>query len=194
MKQYSVLCGKTVLARSVDAARAAGGGVIAVVPVGDEHRPEVVSAGADLIVAGGATRSASVRAGLSVVPLEADVIVIHDAARPLAAAGLFEAVVAAVQAGADGAICALELSDTIKRIEGGRVRETIERAGLVAVQTPQAFRADALREAHAADPEATDDAAVVEASGGSVVVVAGHRHNIKLTGPEDLELAEAYLR
>jgi 2-C-methyl-D-erythritol 4-phosphate cytidylyltransferase len=144
-------------------------------------------------VAGGATRSDSVRAGLAAVPDDAEIIVVHDAARPLASAALFEAVVDAVRAGADGAIPGVAVVDTVKRIDGDRVVETLDRAQLVAVQTPQAFKADVLRKAHAGGGDATDDAALVEATGGTVVVVPGEPHNIKITTPEDLRVAETYL-
>jgi 2-C-methyl-D-erythritol 4-phosphate cytidylyltransferase len=140
-------------------------------------------------VAGGATRSASVRAGLGAVPDGATVICVHDAARPLATVELYAAVIAAVDAGADGAVPGLPVGDTIKRIEGDTVVETLDRSTLVAVQTPQAFRAAALRAAHAAGGEATDDAALVEAAGGRIVVVAGAPANRKITDVEDLAWA-----
>jgi 2-C-methyl-D-erythritol 4-phosphate cytidylyltransferase len=121
------------------------------------------------------------------------VIVVHDAARPLASRLLFDAVIAAVEAGADGAVPASPVRDTIKRVDGTTVVETVERDGLVAVQTPQAFRADVLRGAHASEGDATDDAALVEALGGKVVVVPGEAANVKVTRPEDLELVRALL-
>ena len=122
---------------------------------------------------GGATRSESVRAGLAAVPPDAEVVVVHDAARPLATAALFDAVIDAVRAGADGAVPGLPVADTLKRVDDVRVIETVDRVGLVAVQTPQAFRAGVLRAAHAPAADATDDAALVEALGGTVVVVPG---------------------
>jgi 2-C-methyl-D-erythritol 2,4-cyclodiphosphate synthase len=150
--------------------------------------------GADVVVAGGASRSASVRAGLAAVPDDVDVVVVHDGARPLASAGLLEAVVAAVRAGADAALPAVPVTDTVKRVGAdGVVSATVERAGLVAVQTPQAFAAATLRRAHEGEPEATDDGALVEAIGGRVVVVPGETHNIKLTEPGDLATAERHL-
>jgi 2-C-methyl-D-erythritol 4-phosphate cytidylyltransferase len=143
------------------------------------------------VVAGGSTRSASVRAGLAAVPVSADVIVVHDGARPLARPALFTAVVDAVVAGAGAAICAVPVTDTVKRVIDGVVHETLDRSTLVAVQTPQAFRAEVLRRAHAGEPEATDDAALVESLGERVVVVAGDPANRKLTTPLDLVVAEA---
>jgi len=144
-------------------------------------------------VVGGATRSESVRAGLAAVPDDVEIIVVHDAARPLATTALFEAVIAAVRAGADGAVPGVDVVDTLKRLDGDQVVATILREGLVAVQTPQAFRATTLRAAHLTAPEATDDAAIIEAAGGRVVVVPGEPANRKITAPEDLGLATAIL-
>ncbi len=178
-KQFELLGGRSILDWSTAAAAAACDEVVTVLPPGQGG------------VTGGDTRSASVRAGLAAVPEDADVIVVHDAARPLASAALFAAVIAAVEAGADGAIPGLAVSDTIKRVDGERVVETVDRAQLVAVQTPQAFRAEMLRKAHASGAEATDDAALVEALGGRVAVVPGEPANIKVTTPDDLRIAEA---
>jgi 2-C-methyl-D-erythritol 4-phosphate cytidylyltransferase len=143
------------------------------------------------VTTGGATRSASVRAGLACLPEGVDIVVVHDAARPLASRELFARVIAAVRAGADAAVPGLPVTDTLKRVRGEHVVETVARAGLVAVQTPQAFRRAALEAAHADDGVETDDAALVEAAGGSVVVVDGEARNLKLTRAGDLELARA---
>jgi 2-C-methyl-D-erythritol 4-phosphate cytidylyltransferase len=121
------------------------------------------------------------------------VIVVHDAARPLAGRDVFERVVAAVRAGADGAVPGVPVADTVKRVRDGVIVATVPRDDLVTVQTPQAFRAAALRSAHAGEPEGTDDAAVVEAAGGTVVVVTGATDNFKITTPEDLERAATVL-
>ena len=147
----------------------------------------------DALVDGGSSRAESVRAGLKAVPRGAEIVVVHDAARPLASAALFDAVVDAVVAGADGAVPGLAVTDTLKRVDDVRVTATVDRMGLVAVQTPQAFRADILRSAHLAGTDATDDAALVEALGGSVVVVPGDPRNLKVTGPADLMIAAALL-
>jgi 2-C-methyl-D-erythritol 4-phosphate cytidylyltransferase len=187
-KQFEALGGRRVLDWSVEAARTVCEGVVVVLPVSVGADPA-----ADVSVPGGPTRSASVRAGLAAVPAAAEVVVVHDAARPLAGGELFEAVVAAVVAGADAAVPGVTLPDTIKRVRDGRVVETLDRSSLVAVQTPQAFRAEALRAAHRSGGEATDDAALVEAAGGKVVVVPGDPGNVKLTRPEDLALARAAL-
>ncbi len=175
-----------------DAARRASDGVVVVLP------PDAVSAWSgttgERAVAGGATRSASVRAGLAAVPVDAAVVCVHDAVRPLATAPLFERVIAAVRAGADGAVPAVPLADTIKVVDAeGVVQSTPDRATLVGVQTPQAFRADVLRAAHAAEPEGTDDASLVERHGGHVVTVPGEAGNRKITTPDDLEWAQAQL-
>jgi len=187
-KQFEELAGERVVDRAVAVASAACDGVVLVVPadrVGD--RPS----GVDRVVAGGATRSESVRAGLSAVPDDAAVVVVHDGARPLAGVDLFHRVVSAVRDGAAGAVPGVPVSDTLKRVgDDGVVRATVDRAGLVAVQTPQAFAAEKLRSAHRAGGHATDDAGLVEAAGGRVVVVAGDRRNVKITEPGDLALVE----
>ena len=190
-KQYERLGDRRVLDWSVAAAQAVSEGVVLVVPPDTAGRRE---AGVDAVVPGGATRSESVRAGLAAVPGEADVVLVHDAARPLAPVALFEAVVAAVvRDGADCAIPGVAVANTVKRVRDGAVVETVDRADLVEVQTPQGFKAAALRAAHASGDEATDDAALVEAAGGSVVVVPGDPANLKLTHPEDLLVARALL-
>jgi 2-C-methyl-D-erythritol 4-phosphate cytidylyltransferase len=155
----------------------------------------VVPAGIDEpgSVPGGTTRSGSVRAGLAAIPSDAEIVVVHDAARPLAGPEVFERVVAAIRSGGDAAIPVVPVSDTIKRVEGSIVVETLDRSTLVAVQTPQAFRAQMLREAHASGAEATDDAALVEAIGGKVVAVDGERRNLKLTSRDDVAVATALL-
>ena len=117
----------------------------------------------------------------------------RDAARPLAPHDLWVRVAAAVAAGADAAVPALAVHDTVKRVDGDRVLETVDRAGLVTVQTPQAFRADILRRAHAEARDATDDAALVEALGGKVVTVDGDPRNVKVTTAADVGLVERLL-
>jgi 2-C-methyl-D-erythritol 4-phosphate cytidylyltransferase len=176
-KQLEVINGKRCVDWSIDDARATCDGVVVVVPPGEDG------------VAGGTTRSESVRNGLAAVPPDADVIVVHDAARPAAGVALFHAVIDAVRAGADAAIPGVPVTDTIRVVDGG----TLDRSTLVAVQTPQAFRADALRAAHAGEGEATDDATLVERNGGRVVVVPGHAGNRKLTTPDDLAALERAL-
>jgi 2-C-methyl-D-erythritol 4-phosphate cytidylyltransferase len=200
-KQYEMLEGERVIDRSLSTARAAADHVVVVLAPGDTAEGEaLVERGlADVAVEGGAERADSVRAALAVIAADAAVIVVHDAARPLASAELHQAVVAVVHAGADAVIPGVAVSDTVKRVEHDAhgdavVVETLDRAHLVAVQTPQAFRADLLRTAHADGGDATDDAALVEAVGGTVVVVPGEATNLKITGPHDLAVAAALLR
>ena len=194
-KQFAPLAGRRVLDWSVAAATEACDGVVVVVSPGVEAgvRFGAPTEGRAEVVAGGSTRPASVRAGLARVPDDAEVVVVHDAVRPLARPSLFAAVIAAVRSGADGAVPGVVPSDTIKRASGATVVETLDRSSLVAVQTPQAFSAQALRLAHRGEPEATDDAALVEANGGKVQVVQGDPRNIKITTPDDLALADAFL-
>jgi len=191
LKQFEFLAGRRVLEWSVGAARSVADGVVAVLPEGVALDPS----GADVAVHGGPTRSASVRAGLAALPPEAEVVVVHDAARPLAGEDLFRAVTAALlDPGVDGAVPALPVAETVKRVAAGRVVETVPRQDLVVVQTPQAFRASALVDAHRDGDEATDDACLVEARGGRVVTVPGDPANLKITSPADMVLAEALLR
>jgi 2-C-methyl-D-erythritol 4-phosphate cytidylyltransferase len=148
-----------------------------------------------LITEGGRERADSIRAGLIDVPAEASVIAVHDGARPLFSKHVFKECVAAL-AHADGAIPACAVTDTLKRTDGeGIVRETVERADLWAVQTPQLFRAEALRAAYARHDLSgvTDDATLLERAGYRVVVVPSTPGNVKITTPADLPLAGAVL-
>jgi 2-C-methyl-D-erythritol 4-phosphate cytidylyltransferase len=188
-KQFSTAGGARLVDHAVAAAAAVCNEVILVLPADATWDGCAVHA----VVAGGATRSESVRAGLAAVSADTDIVVVHDAARPLATPELFELVVDAVRSGADAAVPALEVADTLKRVDGERVVETVSRDHLVAVQTPQAFRASVLRDAHARGDEATDDAALVESAGGKVVVVAGDPRNLKVTTVADLVLASTLL-
>ena len=188
-KQLQLLGDRRIVDRAVDAARATCDTVVLVVPVDAGWSVAGVPS-----VTGGATRSESVRAGLVALPADVEIVVVHDAARPLAGAALFERVIAAVRAGADGAVPGVGLADTVKRVDpSGVVVATLAREELMAVQTPQAFRADVLRAAHAGAPDGSDDAAVVERAGGRVVVVAGSVDNFKITEPHDLERAAEVL-
>jgi 2-C-methyl-D-erythritol 4-phosphate cytidylyltransferase len=188
-KQFADLEGRPVLSWSLESARRACDGVVVVLPEAHADRWD-----ADVTVAGGATRSASVRAGLAAVPDSVDIIVVHDAARPLAGLELWKAVISEVAAGAEGAIPACALTDTIRKKTPDGATHIIDRSTLYAVQTPQAFRASALRDAHAAGGDATDDAALVEAIGGRIALVEGSPDNLKVTTPSDLLVASALLR
>lgn len=186
-KQYVELAGRRVIDWSVAAARTASDGVVVVVPPDDVG---IAVPGADRLVAGGESRSASVRAGLAAVPDEASVILVHDAARPAASPALFARVVAAVRAGAAGVVPGVPVTDSLRHRRDGAV----DRAELVAVQTPQGFAAAALRAAHAAGADATDDASLVEAGGGTIEIVDGETTNVKLTHPSDRDGLERTLR
>jgi 2-C-methyl-D-erythritol 4-phosphate cytidylyltransferase len=129
------------------------------------------------------------------VPSDATIICVHDAARPFASEFLFDEVIDAVCSGADGAVPGLPVVDTIKFIDSTNiVTSTPDRRQLVAVQTPQAFRAKQLRQAHENNPEGTDDSTLVEARGGKIVVITGDPLNRKITTPEDLNWARAISR
>ncbi len=185
-KQYEPLAGRRVLDWSVDAARSVADGVVLVVPPDavDEVEPAV-----DAVVAGGATRSESVRAGLAAVPADAAVVLVHDAARPLASHALFRAVADAVLAGVDAVVPVVPVVDTITDLHG----VPVDRDALRAVQTPQGFSAGALRAVHATHPEATDDATLVVAAGGRLRQVHGERWNLKITERDDLLVTETLL-
>jgi len=187
-KQFAILQHDTVTTHSVRAARSVAERVVLVVPTNYQGNGE----GADVVVVGGDTRASSVRAGLEECG-DADVIVVHDAARPMATSALFASVVDAVLAGADGAVPGLPISDTVKRVRPDGTLTVIDatesREELVTVQTPQAFRRDVLTRAHANGDDATDDAALVEVLGARVVVVPGELDNVKITVPGDLARA-----
>ena len=191
-KQYLPLCGRRVIDWSLEVARLATDGVVLVVSPDRVDDPEPL---ADAVTAGGSERSDSVRAGLALLPDDCDVVLVHDGARPMASPALYAAVAEAVRSGAAGAIPGIAVTDTIKRVDGaGRVVETLPRAELVAVQTPQAFAVDILRRAHAGAGDATDDAALLEQIGELVAVVPGEIENIKITQPDDLDVATSLIR
>src|SRR5438093_3127596 len=156
---------------------------------------ELGASKAGACVTGGETRTESVRLGVAEVPDDAAVILVHDAARPLLPPGLVERLLEALGAGFDGAVPALPLADTVKRVRDGVVAETVDRDGLVAVQTPQAFLAPVLRKALASNTvlQATDCAALVEAAGGRVTTVEGDERLLKVTTRADLERVAAWL-
>lgn len=183
-KQFETLGDRRVIDWAVTVARESSDGVVVVLP------PDVAEKEGG--VPGGTTRSESVRRGLAAVPGNATIICVHDAARPFANEDDFARVIDAVTDGADGAVPAIPVADTIKVVDDtGQVVRTPARGSLRAVQTPQAFRAGMLRRAHAGLGEGTDDATLVEAEGGKVVVVDGDVLNRKITTREDLEWARA---
>ncbi|MHB8418433.1 MAG: 2-C-methyl-D-erythritol 4-phosphate cytidylyltransferase [Myxococcales bacterium] len=197
LKQFRELGGRSVLARSVLAGAAHAEALVVVVPAGEEARTrEELSrlplAAPSKVVTGGETRALSVKAGLDALQPEPALVAIHDGVRPLATADLFERVLrAAAEVGA--AIPGLPCADTLKRVAGDRVVETVDRAALRLVQTPQAFRTALLRDAYRKLGERaagyTDEAGLVEAAGFPVAVVPGEADNVKITEPRDLELA-----
>jgi 2-C-methyl-D-erythritol 4-phosphate cytidylyltransferase/2-C-methyl-D-erythritol 2,4-cyclodiphosphate synthase len=190
-----------MLVRSVRAALGCDA-VASVVVAAPEGREGVTRAmleplGARTVVAGGPSRHASVRAALAAVDERAEIVVVHDAARPFATPSLFAAVIEAIGE-ADGAIPVVPLADTVKRVEDGWAVSTPARDALAAAQTPQAFRARALREAHrrAAEQglEFTDDAGMLEWAGYRVRAVEGDAGNFKVTTAADLDRANELVR
>jgi 2-C-methyl-D-erythritol 4-phosphate cytidylyltransferase len=174
-------------------------GIVVVAPPGWEEpaillAEELGCGKADMCVAGGATRTDSVRAGLAEVPATALVVLVHDAARPLVSDAVIERVLAPLSEGWDGAVPGIPMSDTLKRVaRDGAIEETVDRNALYAVQTPQAFLADVFRRALASGAEATDCAGLVEAAGGRVKVVEGDPRLMKVTTADDLAKIAAWL-
>ncbi len=195
-KAFCEVRGRTLLEHALGpfTTHAAVRDIVVVAPAG-QLEPSARAAGAGvMVVAGGATRQQSVRAGLAVLAPDIDTVLVHDVARPFVPADVIDRVLAALVAGADAVIPARPVTDTIKRVSvDGVVAETLDRSALWAVQTPQGFRRSALVAAHDAAPDGdvTDDAGLIEAHGGSVVVVDGADEAFKITRPWDLVLAEA---
>ena len=197
-KQFLTLDGTTILARTLAHFRRHPDVRVIVVAAPAEHlartRRVVGPSGhpAVEVVAGGATRQESVWLALQATPPDVEIVLVHDAVRPFVDRKLIDAVVTAAAAHG-AAICALPIAETIKRVRGGVVETTLDRAGLWAVQTPQAFRADLLREAHDKARRdgvvGTDEAMLVERLGHPVRVVPGLAGNVKITTPEDLRRA-----
>lgn len=195
-KAFAQVGGDTLLTRAVRAVERAGevDGFVVASPPGreEEVRTQATSTKLLTVVAGGATRSASVRLALAAVPEDADVVVCHDVARTFADPALYARAIAAL-ATHEGAVPVVAVTDTLKRVEEGEVLATVDREGLAAAQTPQAFRREALADAHArAEAEgwdATDDAGLLERAGYRVAAVEGDPGNVKITTPEDLARA-----
>jgi 2-C-methyl-D-erythritol 4-phosphate cytidylyltransferase len=200
-KAFANLRGRPLLAESLERLEASEwiDRIVIVAPPGWEE-PSILVAeelACTKVVAcatGGETRAESVRAGLAEVGDDAAVIAVHDAARPVLAEDVLERVLTALNEGWDGAVPALPLADTIKRVQAGQVVETLPREELVAAQTPQAFLAPVLRDALSAEiAGATDCAALVEARGGRVTTVPGDPRLLKVTDARDLELVAGWL-
>jgi 2-C-methyl-D-erythritol 4-phosphate cytidylyltransferase len=200
-KAFAKLRGRPLLAESLERLEASDwvDAIVIAAPAGWEEPSILVAeelgcAKVASCVAGGQTRAESVRAGVDEVPGDAAAVLVHDAARPLLPDDVIERVLTALNDGWDGAVPVLPLADTIKRVDGRRVVETLVRGELVAAQTPQAFVASVLREAVAGDlAGATDCSSLVEARGGRVAAVPGDQRLLKVTSPEDLNLIEAWL-
>jgi 2-C-methyl-D-erythritol 4-phosphate cytidylyltransferase len=173
-------------------------GIVVAAPPGWEEPAillaEEVGAGkVSACVPGGASRTDSVRAALAEVPADAAVVLVHDAARPIVAEEVIERVLSPLSEGWDGVVPAEPIADTVKRVRGHEVVETLERDELVVAQTPQAFLADTLRGAMASGGDASDCAALVERAGGRVRVVEGDPRLRKVTAAADLELVATWL-
>jgi 2-C-methyl-D-erythritol 4-phosphate cytidylyltransferase len=196
LKQFAQLGGQTLLQRVVDLVATQCDGVIVVLPTGHDWpiQDNVRTA------TGGVTRAESVRSGLAALPPETEIVVITDAAHPLASAQLYHRVIAAVRAGADGALPGLPLADAIKRLEPvdgddvellGLAGATTPAGGSVSAQMPMAFALPALLSAHQEIGDAVEDSAMVTANGGRVAVVPGEPTNVHVTTPAELAVAAA---
>lgn len=202
-KQYQLLAGQPLLARALQPFldHPAIGWALVALPAEDAASPPSWLTDADprvRVVAGGAERADSVRNALAVLPPEAHAVLVHDAARPLVSREVIDRVLAVARSGS-GAVAAIPVADTIKQVDDeGRIVATPERQHLWQAQTPQGFPTPMIVEAHRLAEEAgvtgTDDAALVERYGGTVVVVDGDPANLKVTRPTDFELAELILR
>jgi 2-C-methyl-D-erythritol 4-phosphate cytidylyltransferase len=188
-KAFVVCAGRPLIEWSLEVLGSVCDRVIVAAPDGYDVGPDRVR--------GGESRSASVRSAVGAVE-EADLFVVHDAARPLVTRELVERCIGAIEPGIDGAIAAIPMTDTVKEVAtDGRVLRTLDRSTLWAVQTPQVFRADILRRAlerdAAALAAATDDAWLVDDAGGVITVVESYPENLKVTRESDLRIAEALL-
>jgi 2-C-methyl-D-erythritol 4-phosphate cytidylyltransferase len=194
-KAFAALAGRPLLAESVERLDASEwiDAIVVAAPSGWEEpaillAEELVASKVSAVVTGGSTRAESVRNALAEVPGDVLVVLVHDAARPLVDDGVIERVLTRLDGTVDGVVPALAVRDTVKRVRGGLVAETVDRAELVIVQTPQAFIAERLRAAYDGDLSgATDCASLVERRGGAVAVVAGDPRLAKVTTAEDLE-------
>jgi 2-C-methyl-D-erythritol 4-phosphate cytidylyltransferase len=201
-KAFAALAGRPLLAESLDRLDRCPwvDAIVVAAPSGWEEpaillSEELATGKVVSCVTGGATRAESVRNAIANVPEEALVVLVHDAARPLVSDEIVERVLGPLSEGYDGVVPALPVPDTLKRVAGGRVEETVAREDLVGAQTPQAFLAPVLRRAFEGDLSgATDCASLVERSGGSVAVVEGDPRLLKVTTAGDLALVEALLR
>jgi 2-C-methyl-D-erythritol 4-phosphate cytidylyltransferase len=196
-KQFVELNGTTMLERSIAATRTVCDGLVCVASDPAAAARLTGIGPADRVVAGGASRAGSVRAGLAAVPDQVEIIVVADAAHPLASPALFAAVVTAVRGGAEGALPGLAMTEAIADVRPDGTRGgSVSREGRVLVQMPQAFRADLLRAVHADAAEGVEDSAmvadlIVDGRPARVVVIPGEVRNVHVTTPEELTLARA---
>jgi 2-C-methyl-D-erythritol 4-phosphate cytidylyltransferase len=200
-KAFAGLAGRPLLAESLDRLDRCPwvDAIVVAAPPGWEEpaillSEEIVATKVVSCVTGGSSRAESVRGALAEVPDEAVVVLVHDAARPLVSDEVVERVLGPLSDGYDGCVPALPVPDTLKRVDGQRVVETVAREGLVGAQTPQAFVVHSLRNAYSGDiAAATDCASLVEQAGGRVAVVEGDPRLLKVTTAADLALVEALL-
>jgi 2-C-methyl-D-erythritol 4-phosphate cytidylyltransferase len=185
-KQFEHVGGVPMVARTVAAARRTCDGVVLVLPPGRTWTGEPV----DAVVEGGDHQSESLRSGLAAVPADAAILAVADPAHPLASDALFEAVVAAVRGGADGAVPVIPVLEVVQRVRDGQVVETLPKDDLVLTQTPQAFRADVLRAVHADRPRPVENSGLLVERGHRVVTVSGDVGNVHVTTPQELAIAE----
>ena len=202
-KAFVKICGRTMLSYSLVTVRQLSSidEVVITVPAGFENaaRAEVAASGLSVpvkITPGGIERQDSVRIALDLTSAESELVIVHDAARPLATPAIFDACLAAATR-TGGAIAAIPVADTLKRVADGSIIATVARAGLWQAQTPQAFRRALLTAAHqrALDEKitVTDDADLLERSGARIEVVEASTNNIKITTPSDLAIVEAII-
>ncbi len=190
------LGGRALFVWAVDALRESGCSPIVVVVPEDLMDLARAAAPADVeLVAGGATRQHSVAHGLN--SIESEVVVVHDAARPLVTPVLIRAVVDALDSGVDAVVAGVPVDETLKRVDDGVVLETVDRSALWRAQTPAAFSSTALKDAHRRAHDegfvGTDESQLIERYGGSIQIVPGTRDNLKVTFPEDFAVAEAMI-
>lgn len=198
VKALRELAGQPLLVHAVQTLRSvsAVGPIIVAAPVGLVRDMAVLLGPYDvLVVPGGPERQDSVRLALTALPAAVDLVLVHDAARPLTPAALVEDVIAALRGGATAVVPVLPVVDTVKRVAGDQVVATVDRTDLRAVQTPQGFARAVLVRAHGGTSvTATDDAALVERLGHTVSTIPGREEAFKVTRPYDLLIAEAVLR
>jgi len=204
-KAFAPLCGEPLLAHALRGVLGCGdvGHVIIVAPASHVDQCRAVAGHSRVdaeysrvdVVSGGVDRSASVEAGLAALRPDDGIVLVHDVARCLAPSGLFARVIEAVRAGHSAVVPGLPVTDTVKVIDAqGRVLTTPNRDSLRGIQTPQGFLREVLEHAHASGASATDDAGLVERTGGPVRVVAGDHRALKITSPLDLTVAAALLQ